>query len=82
MVSNEVCGCQFLTIPTVCKYQLDVYTGDARGAGTDANVYVEVFGKRGDTGRRRLRKSINNSNKFEQGKVSVRKHNQLGSKVL
>ena len=54
----------------VIKYQLDVYTGDKDNAGTDANVWVEVVGKRGDTGRRRLRKSLNNTNKFEQGKVS------------
>ena len=39
-------------------------------AGTDANVYVNVFGERGDTGIRALRKS-QNMNKFEKGKVCI-----------
>ena len=37
-------------------------------AGTDANVYINVFGERGDTGIRALTKS-QNINKFEKGKV-------------
>lgn len=40
------------------------------GAGTDANVYVTVYGEIGDTGERRLRKS-NNLNKFEKGQVCL-----------
>lgn len=35
-------------------------TGDKRGAGTDANVFVTIFGKDGDTGERRLDNSKNN----------------------
>lgn len=40
------------------------------GAGTDANVYITVYGDIGDTGERRLRKS-NNLNKFEKGQVDA-----------
>ncbi|CAH1776005.1 unnamed protein product [Owenia fusiformis] len=68
----------WLEIPTkadhsglVQEYQVEVYTGDKLGAGTDANVYLEIYGKRGDTGRRKLKKSLNNYNKFESGKMDV-----------
>lgn len=50
-------------------YEVHVFTGTMFGAGTDANVYVNIYGEIGDTGERRLRKS-NNLNKFEKGKVS------------
>lgn len=43
-------------------------TGTMWGAGTDANIYITVYGEIGDTGERRLRKS-NNLNKFEKGQV-------------
>lgn len=45
-----------------------MFTGTTWGAGTDANVYITVYGEIGDTGERRLRKS-NNLNKFEKGQV-------------
>ena len=34
----------------VLKYMVDVYTGKERNAGTDANVFVNIFGELGDTG--------------------------------
>ena len=34
----------------VVKYAVDVYTGDKRYAGTDANVFINIFGDIGDTG--------------------------------
>ena len=34
----------------VVKYFIDVYTGDKRGAGTNSNVFINVFGECGDTG--------------------------------
>jgi len=54
----------------VIPYEVVVYTGDKRGAGTDANVFVNVFGGRGDTGDRPLLKSKENFNKFERKNVS------------
>lgn len=37
-------------------------------AGSDANVFINIYGENGDTGERRLRKS-NHLNKFERGQV-------------
>lgn len=53
---------------TVNSYDVHVFTGTMWGAGTDANVYITIYGEIGDTGERRLRKS-NNLNKFEKGQV-------------
>ncbi|KAK1884574.1 Lipoxygenase like domain containing protein 1, partial [Dissostichus eleginoides] len=54
----------------VNSYEVHVFTGTMFGAGTDANVYVNIYGETGDTGERRLRKG-NNLNKFEKGKEDV-----------
>ena len=51
------------------EYRVSVITGDKLGAGTDANVWIELYGERGDTGRRMLKQSTKNRDKFEQGKV-------------
>ncbi|KAM6985878.1 lipoxygenase homology domain-containing protein 1 [Aplochiton taeniatus] len=48
-------------------YSVSVMTGDVYGAGTDANVFLTIYGDLGDTGERKLRKSENNTNKFERG---------------
>ena len=56
---------------SVVRYKVDVYTGKKSSAGTDANVYINIFGDLGDTGRRYLRQSKTNKNKFEKGQVSV-----------
>lgn len=53
----------------VKTYVVDVYTGDVRGAGTDANVFLTIFGDKGDSGERKLYKSETHSNKFERGQV-------------
>ena len=49
-------------------YEVRVFTGDKHGAGTDANVTVNIYGVNGDSGDRELRKS-NNVNKFERNQV-------------
>ena len=43
---------------------MTVFTGDKKGAGTDANVYITLFGEFGDSGERPLKSSKNN---FERG---------------
>lgn len=48
---------------------MSVMTGDVYGAGTDANVFLTIYGDQGDTGERKLRKSETNGNKFERGAV-------------
>lgn len=40
------------------------------GSGTDATVFLNVFGDLGDTGERLMITSKNNVNKFEKGNVS------------
>ena len=50
---------------TVKDYKITVKTGDTFGAGTDANVFLNIYGSMGDTGKRPLEKS-QNRNKFER----------------
>ncbi len=45
-------------------------TGDVFGAGTDANVFLNLYGEFGDTGERQLKES-DNMNKFERNQVGV-----------
>ncbi|KAJ8017682.1 Lipoxygenase-likey domain-containing protein 1 [Holothuria leucospilota] len=49
------------------QYKVHVYTGDVFRAGTDANVFVTIFGENGDTGERQLRNSETHTDKFERG---------------
>ncbi|XP_078332217.1 lipoxygenase homology domain-containing protein 1-like isoform X5 [Crassostrea virginica] len=53
------------------KYTVEVYTGKKSSAGTDANVFLCIFGELGDTGRRWLRDSSTNINKFEKGQCDI-----------
>uniref|UniRef100_U3K2M7 Lipoxygenase homology PLAT domains 1 n=1 Tax=Ficedula albicollis TaxID=59894 RepID=U3K2M7_FICAL len=46
---------------------ISVFTGDIYGAGTDANVFLNIYGDLGDMGERKLSKSETNFNKFERG---------------
>ena len=46
-----------------------MYTGDKRGAGTNANIFLNIFGELGDTGDRPLEESKTNKNKFERNQV-------------
>ena len=53
---------------SVYKYMVSVYTGKEIGAETDADVYINVYGERGDWGKRYLHKS-NNTKKYRTGQV-------------
>ena len=53
----------------VFTYEVYVYTGDVWNAGTDANVYMSLYGERGDTGVRQLLHSSKND-RFTKGQVS------------
>ncbi|GCB80556.1 hypothetical protein scyTo_0016249, partial [Scyliorhinus torazame] len=52
-------------------YKISVYTGDVYRAGTDANVFLTIYGDLGDTGERKLSKSESHSNKFERNQVDT-----------
>lgn len=53
----------------VLVYEVHVYTGAKLGAETDSNVYINIFGTRGDAGKRKLHRSKNNNVKFRHGQV-------------
>lgn len=55
---------------SVARYRVTVCTGELEGAGTDANVYLCLFGDVGDTGERLLYNCRNNTDLFEKGNVS------------
>ena len=53
------------------SYHVHVKTGDVSSAGTDANVYLIIYGAKGDTGQLMLRQSSSHKNKFERGKTDI-----------
>ena len=53
------------------SYHVHVKTGDKRGAGTDADVHLKIFGGKGDTGLMQLKNADNTSNKFERGRTDL-----------
>ena len=54
----------FVVAYLVNKYMVTVYTGDKSDAGTNARVYVTIFGENGDSGEKRI---DNPENNFERG---------------
>ena len=58
--------------PAVTRYYLQVLTGSEENAGTKASVYLQLTGKHGDSGKRRLLRSKNNKDrKFLAGQMDV-----------
>ena len=53
----------------VKKYEVDVYTGNEARCGTNANVFVTIYGDRGDTGERALDRSETHRDKFERNQL-------------
>jgi lipoxygenase homology domain-containing protein 1 len=51
------------------KYDIEVRTGDDTGSGTDANVFLSVFGNKGELKDIKLEKPLNNKNPFEAGSL-------------
>lgn len=54
---------------SVILYEISVYTGSNPGAETNSNVYITVFGSRGDSGKRKLQTSRTSNVKFQRGQV-------------
>ena len=50
-------------------YTITTHTGDVRGAGTDANVSITIFGKRGRTPKIQLTNA--GADNFERGQEDV-----------
>ncbi|XP_037228557.1 lipoxygenase homology domain-containing protein 1-like [Falco rusticolus] len=53
-----------MDVPKINKYVVRVFTGDISGSGTDADVFINIFGEKGDTG---VRKLDNDKDNFEKG---------------
>lgn len=55
-------------VSVVVVYEVTVVTGDLWNACTDANVYLTIYGERGDSGLRQLYRSTQHD-KFCMGQV-------------
>ncbi|NWS43618.1 LOXH1 protein, partial [Probosciger aterrimus] len=53
------------------EYTIKVYTGDKRGAGTDANVHIILFGNEDKSEVFQLSQSLEHQDPFERGKVDT-----------
>nr|XP_047907421.1 lipoxygenase homology domain-containing protein 1 isoform X2 [Anser cygnoides] len=53
-----------MDVPKINKYVVRVFTGEVSGSGTDADVFINIFGEKGDTG---VRKLDNDKDNFEKG---------------
>ena len=61
----------FFCFKTDTSYKFDVTTGDLNGSGTDANVFLIMFGEYGDSGEIELKNSETYKDKFERGHTDV-----------
>jgi lipoxygenase homology domain-containing protein 1 len=52
-------------------YSIEVTTGDVTFAGTNANVFITIFGDQGDSGEKKLAKSETHSDKFERKQTDI-----------
>ncbi|NXB48820.1 LOXH1 protein, partial [Leucopsar rothschildi] len=58
-------------VKNLTEYTIKVYTGDKRGAGTDANVHIILFGNEDKSEVFQLSQSLEHQNPFERGKVDT-----------
>lgn len=57
---------------TDVAYHIAVKTGDIPGGSSDSNVFVKLYGEKGDTSKMLLVVSANNlGNYFETGRVDI-----------
>jgi hypothetical protein len=56
----------------VVKYRITTLTSDIRGAGTDANVSIELHGTKGFVGATRLENKHNNFERGQKDEFEVR----------
>ena len=61
----------FPFFPAETTYKATVTTSDVRGAGTDANVFMVIFGEHGDSGEIALKHSETFKDKFERDHQDV-----------
>ena len=58
---------------SVCKYQIETYTGDMDNAETLAIPYISMYGQTGNSGKRKLLASTNTEpqDMFKRGQVCL-----------
>ena len=54
----------------VVQHEVEVHTGDRVGAGTQASIYMTLYGNLGNSGERRLKKPMDGGAVFDQGSVN------------
>ena len=62
-----LCWFQFSISSAVSDYQVRIKTGNLKNAGTDSNIYLQVFGDKGDTGVIELKQICDTKDKFQRG---------------
>ena len=55
----------------VIKYRVEVYTASEPGADTEAELFIQLFGSRGDSGKRVLFNCLNNKTPFQGGQMDL-----------
>ncbi|XP_061879941.1 lipoxygenase homology domain-containing protein 1-like [Entelurus aequoreus] len=60
-----------MDMPKYNKYMVSVFTADIKGSGTDADVFINIFGEFGDTGERLLNTEKNNFEKGTEDKFTI-----------
>jgi len=53
------------------KYLVEVFTGDEKYGGTDAEVFLTIYGEKSDTSEKHLAKSNTHFDKFERNHVII-----------
>jgi hypothetical protein len=61
----------FLFKALTTTYIISVVTSDIKNAGTDAAVYIQLYGDKNDSGKVPLETSKSNKNKFERNQTDV-----------
>ena len=66
---NQLWTYHFFIVIFSATYNLSIKVGDVKGSGTDGNVYIQLFGERGNTAKIQLRQAGDTRNKFEKGRT-------------
>jgi len=56
-----------IVFSAVSDYSVRIKTGNIKNAGTDSNIYLQVFGDKGDTGVIELKQICDTKDKFQRG---------------
>ncbi|CAF4496641.1 unnamed protein product, partial [Rotaria sp. Silwood2] len=68
-IVRELVPENFIEEILIKKYIVNVYTGDKSGFGTDANIFLTMYGDKGHTDEHELVHSQTNKNKFERQQI-------------